>query len=70
VDGTRRVKSNVAYWSEKVQGNQARDERNVNALQKMGWSVFTIWECEVKNEQQLARLAKRVKALRLRTVHG
>jgi DNA mismatch endonuclease, patch repair protein len=70
VDGTRRVKSNVPYWSEKVRGNRARDERNIDALQKMGWSVFIIWECEVKNEQLLARLAKGVRALRLRTASG
>jgi DNA mismatch endonuclease (patch repair protein) len=66
VDGTRRVKSNIAYWSAKVKGNQARDKRNVAALRRTGWSVFTVWECEVKNEQRLARLAKRIKALRLR----
>jgi DNA mismatch endonuclease (patch repair protein) len=67
VDGTRRVKSNVPYWSAKVEGNRARDKRNVAALRRTGWSVFTVWECEVKNEQRLARLAKRLKALRLRT---
>jgi DNA mismatch endonuclease (patch repair protein) len=67
VDGTRRVKSNIAYWSAKVEGNRARDKRNVTALRRMGWSVFTVWECEIKNEQRLARLAKRIKALRLRT---
>ena len=70
VDGTRRVKSNVPYWSEKVRGNRARDERNIGALKEMGWSVFTIWECEVKNKQRLARLAKRIQALRLRTAAG
>ena len=28
-DGTRRVKSNASYWSEKVIGNRARDECQV-----------------------------------------
>jgi len=65
VDGTRRVKSNIAYWSAKVEGNRVRDKRNVAALRRIGWSVFTVWECEVKNERRLARLAKRIKALRL-----
>jgi DNA mismatch endonuclease (patch repair protein) len=66
VDGTRRVKSNTAYWSAKVEGNRARDERNVAALVRLGWLVFTVWECEVKNKRQLALLTKRIKALRLR----
>ena len=67
VDGTRRVKSNVPYWSSKVEGNRARDKRNVVALRRLGWSVFTVWECEVKNERRLARLVKRIKALRPQT---
>jgi hypothetical protein len=40
MDGTQRVKCNVAYWSAKVQGNRDRDARNVANLRKMGWSVF------------------------------
>lgn len=64
VDGTRRVKSNISYWSAKVEGNRARDKRNIAALRRLGWSVFTVWECEIKNERRLARLAKRIKALR------
>ena len=65
VDGTRRVKSNVPYWSAKVEGNRARDKRNIAALRQMGWSVFTVWECEIKHEPRLARLAKRIIALHI-----
>ncbi|WP_159008281.1 very short patch repair endonuclease [Bradyrhizobium sp. S69] len=65
VDGTRRVKSNVPYWSAKVEGNRARDKRNIAALRQMGWLVFTVWECEIKREPRLARLAERIIALHI-----
>lgn len=62
-DGTRRVKSNVSYWSSKVQGNRARDVKHTAALKKEEWSVFVIWECEVRNESKLFTLANRIKIL-------
>ena len=53
VDGTRRVKSNVSYWSGKVAGNRARDERHRAALEKEGWTVVVIWECQTRQPQRL-----------------
>lgn len=41
-------KSNQAYWTEKTQGNQARDARTLAALQNRGWMVLELWECEVR----------------------
>jgi DNA mismatch endonuclease (patch repair protein) len=67
VDGTRRVKSNVSYWSAKIEGNRARDDRHAAALTQAGWSVFVIWECEARNPHQLSRLAKRIKSRPLQT---
>ena len=63
VDGTRKVKSNVAYWSPKIEGNRTRDARHVASLQGSGWTVFVIWECQVREAAEIARLAKRIKAL-------
>lgn len=65
VNGTRKVKSNVRYWSAKIEGNRARDARHVAALKEAGWSVFIIWECDVPNAARLARLARRIKSLPL-----
>jgi DNA mismatch endonuclease (patch repair protein) len=62
VDGTRRVKSNVPYWSAKIEGNRARDARHAATLRDAGWSVFVIWECEAKKAVQLSRLARRIKS--------
>lgn len=67
VDGRRRVKSNLAYWSNKISGNRARDARNRAALAKDGWKVLTIWECEIDRTKPLARLAKKIAALPVRS---
>lgn len=40
--------SNSDYWRKKIGRNQQRDERNKEALKKMGWKVMTIWECQLK----------------------
>jgi DNA mismatch endonuclease (patch repair protein) len=63
IDGTRRVKSNAAYWSEKVASNRARDENHRSALEARGWRVLVLWECELRNAGQLIALAEKIKAL-------
>jgi DNA mismatch endonuclease, patch repair protein len=71
VDGTRRVKSNLSYWSPKIKGNRARDARHAATLGEGGWSVFVIWECEARNAVQLSRLARRIKSrVRVLTIAG
>lgn len=42
-------KSNIEYWTEKIQGNAKRDKTNAKTLQKLGWHVYTVWECEIKH---------------------
>ncbi len=42
-----RLKSNREYWIEKIEENIARDNRNNEALEKMGWRVFRFWEKQV-----------------------
>ena len=41
-------KSNQSYWTPKIEGNIARDKKNQDALKKLGWIVYVIWECELK----------------------
>lgn len=38
------------FWRAKFEQNKRRDERNVRALRKAGWQVFTVWECELNNQ--------------------
>ncbi len=46
-------KSNVSFWTEKIQRNRERDSRVQEALHVLGWSVLVIWECEMHNEDAL-----------------
>lgn len=48
-------KSHVEFWSEKLEGNKARDLRNLQELKEMGWSTLTIWECELNNMDALMK---------------
>ena len=52
-------KSNVDYWEKKLYRNRERDKHNQKELEKMGWNVITVWECELKKnkvEQTLEEL--------------
>ena len=40
--------SNSEYWRKKINRNQIRDEQNKKKLLDMGWTVITIWECQLK----------------------
>lgn len=40
-------KSNQDYWERKISHNRARDISNTFVLQKMGWRVIRVWECDV-----------------------
>lgn len=43
------------FWSKKLNRNVERDVEVLNALTKLGWRVLTIWECETKEPEQLAK---------------
>lgn len=49
-------KSNTSYWSPKLAKTQARDAAHRAALEAMGWSVLTLWECDVERGETEARL--------------
>lgn len=42
-------KTRRAWWEAKLEGNVARDARNVAVLEQMGWRVLVLWECELAN---------------------
>ena len=44
--GGRLPKTNMEFWSSKLQRNRANDERSVSTLLAMGWRVAVVWECE------------------------
>ncbi len=49
----RLPKSRLDFWLPKLDGNKKRDERNKVALQREGWKVMTIWECQLKKPERL-----------------
>jgi DNA mismatch endonuclease Vsr len=49
-EGIRKPKSNQPYWLPKIEKNKLRDQRNQADLQKSGWLVEVVWECELKDE--------------------
>jgi DNA mismatch endonuclease (patch repair protein) len=52
-------KRNRAFWEKKFADNRRRDEKNVENLEKMGYSVLVVWECELKDETKLGKKIKR-----------
>jgi DNA mismatch endonuclease (patch repair protein) len=51
--------TNIEFWKTKIGGNIERDKRDISELEKQGWNVIVIWQCEIKNiELQNERLAK------------
>lgn len=60
--GRREVKSNTGYWKPKLAKNRARDIRVRAELEGMGWQVFVIWECQMRDAAALSRLAKAIAA--------
>jgi DNA mismatch endonuclease (patch repair protein) len=40
------------FWQEKFDGNVNRDARNRADLEAAGWTVLTVWECELKADAE------------------
>jgi DNA mismatch endonuclease, patch repair protein len=55
--GARIPKANRDYWVAKIAGNRVRDIATRRALEATGWRVETVWECELKDREALARRA-------------
>ena len=46
--GQRRPTTNREFWNRKLDGNVARDTANHARLRELGWCVFLIWECRLR----------------------
>lgn len=54
-------KTRTEWWLNKINGNIANDVKAIETLEKDGWKVITIWECNLKPaliETTLTSLAK------------
>jgi DNA mismatch endonuclease (patch repair protein) len=59
-------KRNRGFWLEKFKANKIRDATKTRALRKMGFSVMTIWECELERAVVRRRITEFVRSLRQR----
>lgn len=49
----RLPKSRPDYWKPKIEANRKRDRSQARKLRSSGWSVLTVWQCELKNKRRL-----------------
>jgi DNA mismatch endonuclease (patch repair protein) len=54
-----RPQKNAAYWAAKIDRNRERDRRNCENLNRDGWLVLTVWECEL--DERLGELVETVR---------
>ena len=43
----------MEFWETKIARNKHRDEVTAAHLEALGWTVITIWECELRTSSQL-----------------
>jgi DNA mismatch endonuclease (patch repair protein) len=53
--GSRQPKQNADYWRAKIARNVERDRQAIAALGDQGWSVLTLWECELRDGDALSK---------------
>lgn len=40
--------ANHEYWTQKIERNKRRDAENIKELERLGWRVAVVWECQLK----------------------
>jgi DNA mismatch endonuclease (patch repair protein) len=58
-------KTRTEFWTNKLEKNVDRDSKNKLALEKEGWNVLIIWECDLKTgDAILPALIQRLQLIR------
>ena len=55
----RLPKSRLDFWLPKLKGNRERDVATVARLESMEWNVLLVWECELRDREQLENKLRR-----------
>ena len=55
----RLPKGRLDFWLPKLEGNRARDLANIVELRTLGWRVLLVWECQLKDREQLGNTLRR-----------
>lgn len=58
-EGRSMPASRIKYWHSKFEHNKQRDKNNRRRLRRLGWRVFTVWECQTLRSQ-LTKLRSRL----------
>ena len=45
--------TNKSFWESKLERNKIRDAEDLTKLEKSGWRVLVIWQCQIKNTKVL-----------------
>ena len=63
--------TNYEFWKTKIEANIKRDQENYDALEKQGWRVVIIWQCEINNlENKDKKLKELSRMLKQRTANN
>ena len=56
-------KTRTEFWQEKFDRNVANDSKNRELLEKEGWKVITLWECDINKrfEETMTRTVEEIK---------
>lgn len=60
-------KTRTDFWLDKIMANAKRDRQKEDALRATGWTVLTVWECEIRDKTDW--LTPIAKLLRKTPVH-
>ena len=53
--GISRSRTNAEFWYKKISDNVRRDARVREDLERLGWRVVTIWECQTRDLHELTQ---------------
>lgn len=67
--GAKMPTTNAEYWVRKFDRNVSRDKIALRSLKISGWSVLTLWECELSNEAKIRKKLKNFFATRENSVN-
>lgn len=45
-------RTNTEFWKTKLTQNTKRDGKNQLAIERLGWNVIVIWECETERSRE------------------
>ncbi len=56
-------KTRTEWWKAKITATKLRDSKNYKQLEKLGWKIIIVWECQLKKskEKRLQELVEELK---------